>query len=91
LHSKAVGRGVFCAVRVVSNTQYIIKGKWYMWWKGPVSERPLESPLVEGEWPVVVRPLLSSNRRPQFKTWKSCKEQKYCHVSGGTLDENSGF
>jgi hypothetical protein len=27
LHSKVVGRGVFCAVRVLSITQYVVKGK----------------------------------------------------------------
>lgn len=38
LHSRVFGHDVFCAVRVVSNTQYVVKGKWGMWWKGPVSE-----------------------------------------------------
>jgi hypothetical protein len=28
LHSKVIGRGVFYKVRVVSNTQYVAKGKW---------------------------------------------------------------
>jgi hypothetical protein len=36
-----------------------------------VSECPLESPPVEGEWPVIIRPLLSLKRRPHFKTRKS--------------------
>jgi hypothetical protein len=36
---------------------------------------------VEGEWQVVVRPLLSSNRRPHFGTHKVWKEQKYGHGS----------
>jgi hypothetical protein len=27
LHSRVVGRDVFCAVRVVLNTQYVVKGK----------------------------------------------------------------
>jgi hypothetical protein len=36
-----------------------------------VSDCPLESPTVEGEWSVVVRPLLSLKRRSHFKTRKT--------------------
>jgi hypothetical protein len=41
-----------------------------------VSECPVESLSVEGEWPVVMRPLLSSKRRPHFKTHKSLGKNK---------------
>jgi hypothetical protein len=41
-----------------------------------VSECLLESPSEQGEWPVVVRPLLSLKRRPHFKTCKSFGKYK---------------
>jgi hypothetical protein len=49
----------------------------YMCAKGQLlSECPLQSPPVEGEWPVVVRSLLSSNMRPHFKIRKSLGKNK---------------
>jgi hypothetical protein len=40
-----------------------------VWRKGPVSERvPARVTPSRGGWPVVVRPLLSSKRRPHFQT-----------------------
>jgi hypothetical protein len=48
----------------------------WLWVSEWVSEWPLESPQVEGEWPVVVRALLSPNRRPHFKTRKSLWKNK---------------
>jgi hypothetical protein len=44
--------------------------------KVPINECPLESPPVEGEWPLVVRPLPSMKRRPHFKTCKSLGKNK---------------
>jgi hypothetical protein len=41
-----------------------------------VGECPLDSPSPEGEGPVVVRPLLSSKRRPHFKTRISLAKNK---------------
>jgi hypothetical protein len=46
--------------------------------KGSVSEWPLESPPVE--WPVVVRPVLSSKVRPHFKIRKIHGKNKYLVV-----------
>jgi hypothetical protein len=43
------------------------------------SERQHSHSPVEGQWPVVVRPLLSSKRRPHFKIRKVWKEQKCGH------------
>jgi hypothetical protein len=37
------------------------------WWVSVSQSQQNHSP-VEGEWPLVVRPLLSSKRRPHFKT-----------------------
>jgi hypothetical protein len=42
-----------------------------------VCECPLESPLAEGEWPIVVRRLLLSKRRPHFKTNKRLGKSKH--------------
>jgi hypothetical protein len=47
------------------------------WGEGQaVSECPLESPPVEGERPVAVRPFLSLRRKPHFRTRKSFVKNK---------------
>jgi hypothetical protein len=50
---------------------------------------PLESPPVEGEWPVVVRPFLSSKKWAHFKTRKSLRKKKNVTMgSDGTWKQN---
>jgi hypothetical protein len=44
-------------------------------WVGGSESQQSHSP-VEGEWPVVVRPLLSSKRRSHFETYKSLGKNK---------------
>jgi hypothetical protein len=41
-----------------------------------VSECPLDSPLVERECPLVVKPVLSLKRRPHFKTCRRLGKNK---------------
>jgi hypothetical protein len=41
-----------------------------------VSEDPFESPPIEGQWPVVVRSLVSPKGRPHFEMRKSLRKNK---------------
>jgi hypothetical protein len=56
---------------------YSRAGFFILWeeWVSEGESQQSHSP-VEGEWPVVVRPLLSSKRRPQLKTRKSLERTK---------------
>jgi hypothetical protein len=42
--------------------------------RAPADECPLQSPLIEGEWPVTLRLLLLSTKGPHFRTHKTLEE-----------------
>jgi hypothetical protein len=67
----AIGNVIHIFIHILTKCIHVCEGKGQL-----VSECQLELPPVEGEWLVVVRPLLSSKRRPVsrlVKVWERTK------------------